>query len=485
MATISSDVSFRVSQTGAAEVAQSLEKINQTTDRAGNSTSGLSKFIREQRTEQRQQNFLFREGAQALGSLTFAAIALSSSSGKASDAQKKLNQSLVIGYSSFQAVGLATSALGIATGGWTIAIQAVIGVGAGLLAFLDDTEERALKTKIAVEGLNFAMGSQKNIDPFLFENEIKIFKARQKAAEEILKEVENRKKIGGRFVTSSGGLISSDEQNKEIAQITAEIAANKSYVTAKTLTVRILREEYDERNRIDALRRKEWRLPPVEIKSPILDALRGKSEFDKRPEIPFRRPGMLGTGRPEENIGLLPSLEKQKEVLSILIMYEKSSKEITKLVGQREKIEESIAELLKTSGQKQLEIMGGIQLGASLLSSTLDLMGVKTDSVIQKLLKGLQAALQIFQTIQTIGTIFKIGSAVATAGASTVVSGATGLVSKAAEGGPGIKGGGVNITINAVDAHSIRRMMSDPANASAFASSIAGRQRLGKSSPFG
>lgn len=475
MTTIPSEVAFRVSETGADAVGQSFDKINEKIDQSAKSTSNLTKWIKENRREQAQQNFLFREGANLVGTFTFATIAFTSATGNASKGAKQLNETLVTGYSAFQAANFAMSGLGIATGGWGLAAQAAIGVGAALLSLIKDTGKEAKQAAMGLAGM------AENMDQLLT-------KARR------------------------GGNLTPEQQSALTAGLSGKEVANLGKLNSELRSLSRERRELLEKD--DLTKREDVRLKIIEKRIKAINeerqAIRGLvSEigglFGKGGGGPSITPvpfdplspggGILGSkpggGRPGfggagvNASGILPGLQKRQEEINILLKYAETEKEITGLVREREGIEETIASLMETSGEKQLRIMGGIQLGASLLSSTLDLMGVKTDSVIQKLLKGLQAALQIFQTIQTIGTIFKIGSAVATAGASTFVSGATGLVSKAAEGGPGIKGGGVNITINAVDAHSIRRMMSDPANASAFASSIAGRQRLGKSSPFG
>ena len=468
MATIGSDVQFRVSQTGAAEVAQSLEKINQTTDRAGKSTGGLSKFIREQRTEQRQQNFLFREGANVVGTLTFATIALTSATGEASKGAKQLNQSLVTGYSAFQAANFAMSGLGIATGGWGFAVQAAIGVGAAFFLMLKNGAQSAEEVKKQLDAMaDSAKLFTEGIGKTQASAELEVFSKRLDENQKLLKELESQS--GGALSTiqklTEFGLnpLNPKNYNKELEE---GIKLTQAAIVADRQRVNVLRDYIDALNQIEAVKKREAGAKSMGL-------------FDKFGAGLTADPALLGT---RDASGFFGRKKRDDLVPGVRVQDFEKIKGITDSTKILLKsIDEMDAKQMKVM-KGQLEIVGGIQLGASLLSSSLDMIGVKSDSVIQKLLKGLQAALEIYQTIQTIGAIFKIGGAIATGGTS-LYSGAVPMP-KAVGGGPGIKGGGINITVNAVDAHSIRRMMSDPANASAFASSLAGRQRLGKSSPF-
>lgn len=465
MSSISSDVQFKVSQTGAEAVNQSLEKINQTTDKAGKSTSNLSKFVREQRIEQRQQNFLFREGAQAIGAATFSIVALTSASGNASKTQQQLNQTLVAGYSAFQAADFAMAALGVATGGVSTAIKATLAVGAGLLAFMNDSADAAKTNaenyalwKKAIEDLDFD-------ELFARLDQVQRSQAAAIAFNEALKA---SSPLGGIFASIFG---------KDTAE--AEKKMNELW------------------DKIEAVFKKREREAKDKFKDSFLNAFAPSFEpgragpFEAEaasklalPKLP--RPPGFGGGI-EQAGGMLPKLDKLREENAILLKYAKTEEDITELVREREGIEKSISNLLKTSSEKQMELIGGIQLGANILSSSLDIIGVKSDSMIQKILAGLQAALQIYQTIKAIGAIFDIGSAVATGGTSLIASGG-GLTNPRNFGGnwglpkvgQSLGGGGTVININAVDAASFKRMLSNPENAAVVSNAVMQRARLGK-----
>ncbi len=157
---LTKDMVLRVRQTGAGQVTQELAGIDaeqkrvaqsadQATDAAkrhGQATSQLTQFVKAQRTENRQQNFLFRESKDVVGSLAFGMIALSSATGKSTVATQGLERSLLTGFTTFQAADFAMAALGVSTGGVSTAIKAVLAGGAGIFTFLSQLDTNAKKT---------------------------------------------------------------------------------------------------------------------------------------------------------------------------------------------------------------------------------------------------------------------------------------------------------------------------------------------------
>jgi hypothetical protein len=122
-------------------------------NRAGTATSGLTSFIREQRTESREQAFLFRQGVGVVGTITMSMLALSSATSGNSKDMQRLNSVLLAGYTSFEATNFAMSALGIASGGWATAVQLVVGLSASLFAFLNTGTGQIKEQKKAVDDL--------------------------------------------------------------------------------------------------------------------------------------------------------------------------------------------------------------------------------------------------------------------------------------------------------------------------------------------
>jgi hypothetical protein len=159
----------------------------------------LTDFVREQRQEQRMQNFLFREAKNVIGTVTFAAIGLSEGLGIAGKGMHAVNSALVTGYSTFQAANFAMSALGIATGGWGLAIQLVLGLGAGFLMFL---------------------------------------KGAGQSAEEVAKQITNSKEAAQKFTEAIGG----KEATKELAAIDKRIAAYREETKAARQSIDLIQK---------------------------------------------------------------------------------------------------------------------------------------------------------------------------------------------------------------------------------------------------
>jgi len=124
---------------------------------AGKTTDDLSGFIRTQRAESRQQNYLFREGAGIIGAITFSMLALSNATGSNSKEMQRLNSVLVSGYSTFQAADFAMAALGISTGGVATAFKLIVGVGAAVLTFLGSAKKETADLTRETLALNAAL----------------------------------------------------------------------------------------------------------------------------------------------------------------------------------------------------------------------------------------------------------------------------------------------------------------------------------------
>lgn len=112
--------------------------------RASQETSTFTKFIREQRTENRLQNFVFRETVQSMNGITAGMLALSNTMGSTNDDTKKLTQSVTQGFLAFQGLEFALTALG--AGPWGVASAAVVGLGIGLNSLAEAARKSTKET---------------------------------------------------------------------------------------------------------------------------------------------------------------------------------------------------------------------------------------------------------------------------------------------------------------------------------------------------
>lgn len=129
-----------VQQVGAETVKQ--------TQRVQKETSALTGFIKEQRAENRQQNFLLREGAQSIGALSLAVTAFG---GVAKGQMKTVTDSVGTGIVAFQgfnfAMGAASRFLPALGGPWGIAIAAVSALAIGIASMGKETDSATEKIK--------------------------------------------------------------------------------------------------------------------------------------------------------------------------------------------------------------------------------------------------------------------------------------------------------------------------------------------------
>ncbi len=139
----------------------------------GKEVSKLTTLYREERMENRQRNFLFREGREVVMMMSFAMMALSNSTDDASESSKRMNSALMAGFSSFMATDFAVKgiamALGKTAGGWGMALAVVVGLLSGLTTGLKESnkeldKQRELMIDIAEAKLKLGIGTEKELD---------------------------------------------------------------------------------------------------------------------------------------------------------------------------------------------------------------------------------------------------------------------------------------------------------------------------------
>lgn len=94
--------------------------------RASTSTNAFTQFVRQQRIEQRNQNFVMRETIQSINGISAAMLTLNNSMGSTSDSTKELTTAITHGFLAFQGLEFALSALG--AGPWGVAVAAATGL---------------------------------------------------------------------------------------------------------------------------------------------------------------------------------------------------------------------------------------------------------------------------------------------------------------------------------------------------------------------
>lgn len=125
----------------AAEAKVATDQMNGATSRHGQEMNKLTQFYREQRSEHRLHSFLFREGRDAIGAAALALTGFNAASGEGSQEMKKLNSALQSGFVTFQGLDFALAGLG--AGPWGLAIAGIAGLAAAFAAFNTEADKAA------------------------------------------------------------------------------------------------------------------------------------------------------------------------------------------------------------------------------------------------------------------------------------------------------------------------------------------------------
>jgi hypothetical protein len=458
MADVTKNMIIRVSQTGATEAAAGIAQVDkaqqgaaQSAGTLGKATNSLTNFVREERREHRTQNFLFKESREVVTGLAFSMMALSSSAGEGNDSLRKLNQTMIMGFTGFQATSFAMSALGVATGGTATAIAMVIGIGAGLLTFFNDTKEAAKAAALQVEGFSETLEDmtlkQLERQRVALQSQLDTLKATKAANETFVKSAMGNV-VGGAFAGIFGGgaddQIALDEKKMEILdkQIKNVLKTDtKKYYEDQAKAIKTAADAASKLN--DELER-YWRQFRSSGQGNIGYA-GGGNELTRG----FEQLGTKGFNVPDKLTGVQPNmteqdfheqLRQQAEIAPGSDFWYDTMRDFTKDFGMT----------LAQEGMNAMEKIFG-----------------RADSLLEKLLMQLAGGMmekggQAFgdYLMKEVPRLFLASQGVP----STV---------------PSVRGG-ANITINAVDAASISKMLANPDNASAFASATTDRSRKRK-----
>ena len=140
------------------QVAPAAADMGRAFDKTGKSVSGLTQFVREQRQEQRLQNFLFREGTQVMGAASVALTVFGVASADASEKTKQINSSLNQGFIAFQGVSFLLARVNPALG---LTVAALAGLGATVLSLKKDADT----AKDAIESITKLSEAISKLDP--------------------------------------------------------------------------------------------------------------------------------------------------------------------------------------------------------------------------------------------------------------------------------------------------------------------------------
>jgi hypothetical protein len=501
---MTSEYTFRISQQGGEQLRTTLKGLGvdftEAKTAAGGATSAiashgkqtntLTDFIRTQRTEQRQQNFLFREGKQSALLLSTMILGLSNSTDGADDSTKKLNKSMMMSIVTFQGADFAMAGLGIASGGTATAIAGLIALGVGLFSFLDGLNEKSKKA--AEEGLK------------AFEEKIKEFAPIQskKTIEEIDRDLDKLRKKLDELTNTPIGTMTIWELKKLKSPVYEAIDYYES-LRKKTVEMADAQKLLGEKLLINA---KILKSIPSGTSSYSLLMMGGEAgdilrkakgtqidlSMSKLPGYQFGGTG--GAVAPAlfnpEAYSQTELLKKRKEELDIELELEDNTGKRNKLLKERLSIQAKLNLMQKTDEELTSMLLDETQNAFSTMGNIIVELGGNTDNWFSKLGQVLQIMQEIKAVTEAIAVIEGIlgflGLASGEAGVSLAGDVASGLVGRTSSKFPtsvnpggistatrefptsvnpgGINTATINLNIQATDVQSFEDFLSKPSN---------------------
>jgi len=432
--------------------------------RYGKETSKATQFLKQQRTEQRLQNFLFRELTNTLMMSIFVLSAFSDEQTKAGRENKKLMESIMMTIMTFHSVDFAikgvATALGMSVGGLGAAIAGIISLGVGLISFFRETDEAA--TKAAEEGLKkfserfseLSKTGQKlsleaidkriaqlekeaekideTIDKLNAENtdyrsglelwgetQLKMneetYKQFKERKESINKELEMLRKLRAEAVENArvekikndilaegekyldAGLTTVQRLKNEQKKLNEEIETGIDKETGLALTAEQLQQHVDRQYQIQ----KELKslMMSTEEKQRIYNEAVKKHNEEAQAELKWQIDTINQEFEYLHNLyelGEISYKEMINEAYELAKLLPEGSKEQIALLMKIHQLEEQNAQKIKRNEQ---EYLNSIKRGLMELDDGLTQLGIKSDSLVSKLLIAVQYIMQISQIL--------------------------------------------------------------------------------------
>ena len=265
------------------DINKSFNDANVALDRHGKEINKITQFYKNQRGEQRQQTFFYREGLGSINALSFGLMSLISTTSEGDKEQQKFNKSLAQGFAAFQ--GLDFLLAGMGAGPLGMAAAGVAGIATAVISATKETVDYNKLLKEQEEHLkniiNFYNTYENQLKGNATDN-VKLSNEERRVLEakrEVLSQVINAQTKGEKdvqIIINDVGKTTAQvsameqaaneatgktlEQNKKAYQDindllkVRQMAINTTTVKGKDLTPKALEEQAKEQARLDA----EW-----------------------------------------------------------------------------------------------------------------------------------------------------------------------------------------------------------------------------------
>lgn len=398
------------------EISQEFQQIGKTNVDASGKLIGYSdalekrgvKSLKEFRREQTQQNYIIREGTQAITNMVFALGFLSQGQKGATSTTKDVTTALLTGVAAQNAIEFSMFSIGRAGAamGGTIGrlagnlsqyggiIGIVVGVGAALFTLFDRSAEKAETAAKAQERLNKATDDYiRGIGKDQAQKELETL---TKVLEGYKKELEPLAAKEGQHTVASYKQFVQVQNSVNAYQVLVDRL--RAYIAALDQTDAVQRREA---NSAEALKKKR------EEMAAALKKVHDAESADM----------LAGLGADHEDVmlpdfkGLIPELEDQIKDLNLRIDVAGTEKEINDLLDERKAKQAELDRLTGKVNRNQEAFLQSLGRSFSELSAGLQSIGVKSDSLIGRLMSAVQFAIQLAKQIEAINKAKAAGEA--------------------------------------------------------------------------
>lgn len=173
---------FEQVKLGNKEIESATNAASEATRKYASEASALTKYIREQRTEQHEHNFIFRQSKEVLGAASIGLALFGNTVGATTPQMQRLTSSLNQGFIAFQGINNVVGLIKPLAGPWGIAIAAVGGLASSFALLRRESSDTIDKMLTDIKDLEVAAG-RKTLEQRYHELGQELEQARQKHKE--------------------------------------------------------------------------------------------------------------------------------------------------------------------------------------------------------------------------------------------------------------------------------------------------------------
>lgn len=412
--------------------------------------SKMTDFYKAQRSEMREQSFMFKESRNAVQALSGSAALLTDQLGEQSGELKQLKGSLTSGLGIFQGVSFSMAALGVSSGGVTIAIAGLVAGASTLYSFLDRTAEHAAIAKKGILDLSGTLAglSQGNILDLYRQKAAELASARDKlegeksafpkvtrgffhdpeleqtiaASEQQTEFYKSALKSDVELKVEDQARVTALQQQIQLLQQGSDIA-KKSLQAQFEMNAVLNNPDTSDQVRQLAIQRNAIIQKQLSASVPDIFSIKLRWDLDDFKTMTASEGPLLlasihkafgadAKGNVPINLalaGIIDQKEIELQQVNYLLKNATTEERINELIKERIRIQADLKKLEETELEKEAAMLNLYETGLQSIASGLDALGVKSDTWASKLMVALEQFVKIEQIQNSINQLEEAG----------------------------------------------------------------------------